>query len=368
MNVIIILITMIKMSVFDIILNKFFKNLVDKHQYNLKNLETEWNLINEEMKSNINYDISFKANLKSQNTTSTTTCVGLVQSSTPVSSIDTLIEELNNMSISPPDEKCPYKITRGTHANTVCNSKVKPGHIVCTKHIKYEEALKKVQGESVISTNNKSKPRLKLTSKQVSNQPYKLDFLNTCKSYEEESTCINFDELQVHEINKMFKELVDANGNEYKDKNLTLEEIFLDKKKKLVEYYMKNEVPLKITFTKWNQIEHSLNDVVSFRTKNDVILNLVRYKQSKYFVDKNSLVIVKSMDEPLVIGRINRYEQPTLEIDGYTYDLILKYNFEFDPEYLNNEGKEVHDAFLKSITKPITPLVDNSIPEENKNF
>lgn len=355
------------MSVFDIILNKFFKNLVDKHQYNLKKLETEWNLINEEMKSNINYDISFKANLESQNTT-TSTYLPLVP---PVSTIDTITEELNNMSISPPDEKCPYKITRGTHANTVCNSKIKPGHIVCTKHIKYEETLKKVQAGSVTSTNtthDKSKPRLKLTSKQVSNQPYKLDFLNTCKSYEEESTCINFDELQVHEINKMFKELIDSNGNEYKDKNLTLEEIFLDKKKKLVEYYIKKETPLKITYTKWNQIEQSLNDVVSFRTKNDVILNLVRYKQSKYFVDKNSLVIVKSMDEPIVIGRINRYEQPTLEIDGYTYDLILKYNFDFDLEYLNNEGKEAHEAFLKSKTKPITPIVDNSIPEENKNF
>lgn len=359
------------MSVFDIILNKFFKNLVDKYQYNLKNLETEWNFINEEMKSNINYDISFKANLESQNTTTSTSVELVVPPSTPISTIDTLTEELNNMSISPPDEKCPYKITRGTHANTVCNSKVKPGHIVCTKHIKYEEALKKVQAGGVTTstsnTHDKSKPRLKLTSKQVSNQPYKLDFLNTCKSLEEEGTCINFDELQVHEINKMFKELVDANGNEYKDKNLTLEEIFLDKKKKLVEYY-KEKAPLKITFTKWNQIEHSLNDVVSFRTKNDVILNLVRYKQSKYFVDKNSLVIVKSMDEPVVIGRINRYEQPTLEIDGYTYDLILKYNFEFDPEYLNNEGKEAHEAFLKSKTKTVTPLVDNSIPEENKNF
>src|SRR5690606_10303262 len=107
----------------------------------------------------------------------------------------------------------------------------------------------------------------------------------------------------------------------------------------------------------------------SFRTKNDVILNLVRYKQSKYYVDKNSLVIVKSIDEPLVIGRINRYEQPTLEIDGYTYDLILKHNFEFDVEYLNNEGKEAHQAFLNSKSlKALTPIVDNTIPEENKKF
>lgn len=334
------------MSVFDIVIDKFFKILVDNYQYDLKILETEWQNINHEMKTNIKFHT-----------------VPPAPPSTP--SVDDLVDELNNLTISTTTTstitgKCPYKLTRGIHANTVCDAKVKPGHSVCPKHIKYENNTKSEK------TVDKNKPRLKLTTKQVPNQGTKLEFLNTCKSIEDENNCINFDELQVHEINKIFKEVLDS--NEYKDKNLTLEEIFWDKKKKLVEFY-KDKQPIKITFTKWNQIEHSLTDVVSFRTKNDVILNLVRYKQSKYYVDKNSLVIVKSIDEPLVIGRINRYEQPTLEIDGYTYDLILKHNFEFDVEYLNNEGKEAHEAFLKSKSlKGLTPIVDNTIPEENKKF
>lgn len=331
------------MSVFDIVIHKFFKILVDNYQYDLKILETEWNNINHEMKTNIKFDI------------------------VPTPSVDDLVDELNNLTITTSTTttstsgKCPYKLTRGIHANTLCDAKVKPGYSVCSKHIKYENGVKKIEKPV-----DKNKPRLKLTTKQVSNPGTKLEFLNTCKSIEEENNCINFDELQVHEINKMFKEVLDS--NDYKDKNLTLEEIFWDKKKKLVEFY-KDKQPIKITFTKWNQIEHSLTDVVSFRTNNDVILNLVRYKQSKYYVDKNSLVIVKSVDEPLVIGRINRYEQPTLEIDGYTYDLILKHNFEFDSNYLNNEGKEAHEAFLKSKSlKGLTPIVDNTIPEENKKF
>lgn len=343
------------MSVFDIVINKFFQILVDKYQYDLKILETEWENVNNEMKTNIKFDT-----------------VPPAPPSTP-SSVDDLIDGLNNLTITTTSTsttaststtisgKCTYKLTRGIHANTLCDAKLKPGYSVCTKHIRYENSVKK--NEKPV---DKSKPRLKLTTKQVSHPGTKLEFLNTCKTLEEEKNCINFDELQVHEINKLFKEVLDS--TDYKDKNLTLEEIFWDKKKKLVEFY-KDKQPIKITFTKWNQIEHSLTDVVSFRTKNDVILNLVRYKQSKYYVDKNSLVIVKSVDEPLVIGRINRYEQPTLEIDGYTYDLILKYNFEFDVEYLNNEGKEAHQAFLKSKSlKGLTPIVDNTIPEENKKF
>lgn len=351
------------MSIFDIIMNKFFKNLVDNYQYDMNILETEWIKINNEIKTSIKIDTIQHSPFLSA--PPSTPVIEPIPEENP--SIDSLVDGLNNLTINTSTsktDKCIYKITRGTNANTTCNLKVKSGHTVCTKHIRYENQSKKSE-----KTIDKNKPRTKLTTKQVSIPGNKLDFLNTCKSLEEESQCINFDELQVHEINKMFKDVLDSSGNnEYKDKNLTLEEIFWDKKRKLVEYY-KEKQPIKITFTKWNQIEHSLNDVISFRTKNDVILNLVRYKQSKYYVDKNSLVIVKSLEEPLVIGRINRYEQPTLEIDGYTYDLILKYNFEFDLDYLNNEGKEAHEAFLKSKSmKGLTPIIDNSIPEENKKF
>lgn len=331
------------MSLFDIIIDDFFKNVVEKYGYDYNHLKTEWVNVNENMKQRLSKKISI-----SSSTTSTSLNVE--------SDLDALTDELTNLTIS----TCPYKLTRGVNANTICNTKVKPGHTVCVKHIKYEAAMIKKE-QNLHKTDNK--PRTKLNTKQTI-VPCKLDFINTCKSLDDESTCINFDELQVHEINKLYTEEMKTSDNEYKDKNMSLEEIFLDKKKRLVEFY-KDKKPVKITYTKWNQIEHSLTDVISFRTKKNVILNLVLYKQSKYHVDKNSLVIIKSIDEPVVIGRINRYEQPTLEIDGYTYDLILKNNFDFDENYLNNEGKEAHEAFLKSKKSNIELSIDNSIPNED---
>lgn len=332
------------MSLFDIIIDDFFKNVVEKYGYDYNHLKTEWVNVNESMKQRLSKKIPIP-----KISTSTTT-------SNTESDLDALTDELTNLTIS----TCPYKLTRGVNANTVCNTKVKPGHTVCVKHIKYEAAMIKKE-QTLHKTDNK--PRTKLNTKQTI-VPCKLDFINTCKSLDDESTCINFDELQVHEINKLYTEEIKTSDNEYKDKNMSLEEIFLDKKKRLVEFY-KDKKPVKITFTKWNQIEHSLTDVISFRTKKNVILNLVLYKQSKYYVDKNSLVIIKSINEPVVIGRINRYEQPTLEIDGYTYDLILNNNFDFDENYLNNEGKEAHEAFLKSKKTNIELSIDNSIPNED---
>jgi hypothetical protein len=172
--------------------------------------------------------------------------------------------------------------------------------------------------------------------------------------------------MQVHEINELYREMFKCDFDVYKDRNMLLEEIFWDKKRKLVETI--KDKPVKITLSRWNQIEHSPEDVVSVRSKNDVILNLVKYKQSGYWVDKNSLVIVKSVEEPIVIGRINRYEQPTLHIDGYTYDLILQYNFEFDLNMCNDEGKEAHEAFLNSNKNEIetdTVSNDDTVPQDD---
>lgn len=337
------------MSLFDIIIDDFFKNVVEKYGYNYNHLKTEWTSVNESMKQRLSAKI----------TTSMISSSSSTSSLNIESDLDALTDGLNSLTINT-DLRCPYKLTRGINANTVCNIKVKPGHTVCVKHVKYEAAMiKKEQASHTVD----KKSRTKLNTKQTI-VPCKLDFINTCKSLEDENACINFDELQVHEINKLYAEEIKTNDNDYKDKNMSLEEIFLDKKKRLVEFY-KDKKPVKITYTKWNQIEHSLTDVVSFRTKKNVILNLVLYKQSKYYVDKNSLVIIKSIDDPVVIGRINRYEQPSLEIDGYTYDLILNHNFDFDENYLNKEGKEAHEAFLKSKKTSIELPVDNSIPNED---
>jgi hypothetical protein len=333
------------MSIIDLLMDNYFNRLVEKHNYSSDILHSEWNLLNHEFQE------------KFKNTVPT--------------AIDSLIISLDNLSVKEdessqqqqpqPKSTCQYKMTRGVHANTVCNARVKVGHVVCSKHIKYETQFLNATQSPPPPPKITNKTRAKIVTK---NPVAHIDVINTCKTPEDEQNCINFDSMQVHEINELYREMFKCDFDVYKDRNMSLEEIFWDKKRKLVETI--KDKPVKMTLSRWNQIEHSPEDFVSVRSKNDVILNLVKYKQSGYWVDKNSLVIVKSVEEPIVIGRINRYEQPTLHIDGYTYDLILQYNFEFDLNMCNDEGKEAHEAFLNS-NKNETDIVsnDDTVPQDD---
>lgn len=270
--------------------------------------------------------------------------------------------QTTSQSTSQPKPTCPYKMIRGVHANTICNGRVKIGHVVCSKHIKYEAQYLNTSNSPPQSPKIVNKSRAKIITKTPI---VNVDIINTCKTAEDEQNCINFDSMQVHEINQLYRDLFKCDFDVYKDRNMSLEEIFWDKKRKLVDSI--KDKPIKITLIKWNQIEHSSEEIISMRTRNNVILNLVKYKQSGYWVDKNSLVIIKSVEDPIVIGRINRYEQPTLHIDGYTYDLILQYNFEFDFKMCNDEGKEAHEAFLNSNNLKVENTVsDDTLPQDGE--
>lgn len=325
------------MSIIDLLMETFFNRLGEKHNYNSDILNSEWNILNREFQEKI------------KNTLITTT----------VDSLTVSLDKLTVKDDEPKQTTCQYKMTRGVHANTICNGRVKIGHVVCSKHIKYEAQFLNVPESSPSPPKITNKSRAKIVTKTPI---VHVDIINTCKTPEDEH--VNFDSMQVHEINQLYRDFFKCDFDVYKDRNMSLEEIFVDKKRKLVES-MKDK-PIKITLTKWNQIEHSPDDIVSVRTKNNVILNLVKYKQSGYWVDKNSLVIVKSVEEPIVIGRINRYEQPTLHIDGYTYDLILQYNFDFDLNALNDEGKEAHEAFLNCNNSKTDIVSNDTIPQDEE--
>ena len=141
------------MSVYGFLIENFINNLVNKYQYDGDVLRTEWLKINNEI-------------------------------------INTIESNTNNTAPIVFEQNCKYKVSRGPKADTICGSKIKQGHILCTKHIKYES---KYLSENTQSSKIINKSRVKMMSKKnIQSIP---EIVNTCKTEDDENICINFDKM-----------------------------------------------------------------------------------------------------------------------------------------------------------------------------
>lgn len=241
------------------------------------------------------------------------------------------------------NDKCLYFYKRGNVANTTCDAPVIAGMVVCKKHVKFNERYK-------------VKPKI-IKKKSSANIVIKNSIVyNNCKTLEDEESCYNLDEMQVPEVNKLYQDIfktshIDISSSETYKYDLLSEEIFLEKKKAIINYCMEKNVKIKATLTKLGQLDFNQNNLITIRHPKGAILKFVKYKLSKYWIDYTTRLIFKSPEELIVIGRINRYEQPLLAIDGTAFDLILKHQFDYDETLLNENGKQAKDAFDASCTR-----------------
>jgi hypothetical protein len=239
--------------------------------------------------------------------------------------------------------KCLYFYKRGNSANSTCDAPVMSGMVVCKKHIKFNDKYKIV------------KP--KTAKKKINNIVIKNSVVyNNCKCQEDDEKCHNLDEMQVPEINKLYLDIfktshIDISSSETYKYDLLSEEIFLEKKKAIINYCMEKDIKIKATLTKLGQLDFNQSNLISVRHPKGAILKFVKYKLSKYWIDYTTRLIFKSPEDLTVIGRINRYEQPLLAIDGTAFDLILKHQFEYDESLLNENGKQAKEAFDTSCAR-----------------
>lgn len=233
--------------------------------------------------------------------------------------------------------KCKYIFKRGVNANKECGNNTVNNLAVCNTHIKHKDKIH-IQPVKKIKKNK--------NSSTVKNSTV----YNNCTNDEEQ--CYNLDEMDVPSINKLYLELfktshidVSSISSTVDKYNLLSEEIFLEKKKAIVNHCIEHDVKIKATLTKLGQLDFNPDCLITIRHPKGTTLKLVKYKLSKYWIDYSTKLIFKSLQDLTVIGRINRYEQPLLSIDGTAFDLILKYQFEYDESLLNENGKQAKDSF-----------------------
>lgn len=241
------------------------------------------------------------------------------------------------------EKKCIYIYKRGKMVDKMCGGIVNPGMVVCKTHIKFNDKYKIV------------KPQI--TKKKKDNIVVKNSVVyNNCNSIQDDENCYNLDEMQVPEINKLYQDIfktshIDiSSSNTYKF-DLLSEEIFLEKKKAIINYCIENDIKIKATLTKLGQLDFNQNNLITVRHPKGIILKFVKYKLSKYWIDYTTRLIFKSPEDLIVIGRINRFEQPLIAIDGTGFDLILKYQLDYDETLLNENGKQAKDAFETSCAR-----------------
>lgn len=260
-------------------------------------------------------------------------------------SVKTLSKNTNDTTAMSQQEitKCLYFYKRGNSANTTCDAPVMSGMVVCKKHVKFNDKYKIV------------KP--KTAKKKMNNIIIKNSVVyNNCKCPEDDEKCYNLDEMQVPEINKLYLDIfktshIDISSSETYKYDLLSEEIFLEKKKAIINYCIEKDIKIKATLTKLGQLDFNQSNLVSVRHPKGAILKFVKYKLSKYWIDYTTRLIFKSPEDLTVIGRINRYEQPLLAIDGTAFDLILKHQFDYDESLLNENGKQAKEAFDTSCAR-----------------
>jgi hypothetical protein len=259
---------------------------------------------------------------------------------------------------------CPYKTTRGVNMDSVCNAKVKEGHVVCTKHIKYE-ARYKSSGSSTVKV-IKQHTKIKTTN----TDELDTDIINTCAATtSDEAECVNIDGLQVHEINQLYKKLFNDDGVDYfKKRNASIQEVFFEKRRIIVNELIKTNKPVKATLKNWKKLSH--HELTTLKTRRGgTVVNLTKFKQSSLWVDIITGLFFKSPTELVVVGRINQlYDQPLLCIDGYAFDLILKHDFDYDPSLLNDEGRQAESSFKKQLLSSqsqTSSILDSNLEEAN---
>jgi hypothetical protein len=235
--------------------------------------------------------------------------------------------------------KCKYVFKRGARANKECgNTATIQNSTVCNAHIKFKDKISQQQ------------PKIIKKYKKCKNAVKNSTVYNNCTNDEEE--CYNLDEMDVPSINKLYLELfktshidLSAVSSTVDKYNLLSEEIFLEKKKAIVNHCIEHDIKIKATLTKLGQLEFDPDCLITTRHPKGTILKLVKYKLSKHWIDYSTKLIFKSPHDLIVVGRINRYEQPLLSIDGTAFDLILKYQFEYDESLLNENGKQAKESF-----------------------
>lgn len=254
---------------------------------------------------------------------------------------------------TPPGEtlvnnKCLYMYKRGKMANQTCDAPVNTGMVVCKNHLKFNEKYKVL------------KPKPHVVKKKKDNVVIKNSVVyNNCKTEQDEAECHNLDEMQVPDINKLYQDIFKTShiisGNTDKPDSykfeLLSEEIFLEKKKTIITYCLEQDIKVKATLTKLGQLDFNQSNLITVRHPKGAILKFVKYKLSKFWIDYTTRLIFKSPEDLVVIGRINRYEQPLLAIDGTAFDLILKFQFDYDSSLLNENGKQAKDAFDASCAR-----------------
>jgi len=240
--------------------------------------------------------------------------------------------------------KCRYYYKRGNSANSTCDAPVVSGMVVCKKHVKFNDKYKI------------AKP--KIAKKKTSNNIVIKNSVvyNNCKTPEDDEICHNLDEMQVPDINKLYLDIfktshIDISSSETYKYDLLSEEIFLEKKKAIINYCMEKDIKIKATLTKLGQLDFNQSNLITVRHPKGATLKFVKYKLSKYWIDYTTRLIFKSPEDLIVIGRINRYEQPLLAIDGTAFDLILKHQFDYDETLLNENGKQAKEAFDASCAR-----------------
>lgn len=240
------------------------------------------------------------------------------------------------------ESQCKYIFKRGLRANQECGNNVIGNSTVCNTHIKYKDKIQQTH----LPVKKIKKSKMTDTSNPVKNSTV----YNNCTNDEEE--CYNLDEMDVPSINKLYLELfktshidISSVSSTIDKYNLLSEEIFLEKKKAIVNHCIEHDIKIKATLTKLGQFEFNPDCLITVRHHKGTNLKLVKYKLSKYWIDYSTKLIFKNPKELIVIGRINRYEQPLLSIDGTAFDLILKHQFEYDESLLNENGKQAKDSF-----------------------
>jgi hypothetical protein len=242
---------------------------------------------------------------------------------------------------------CRYVFKRGKMTNKACNSIVKTGMVVCSTHAKHNDKYKL---ETVPLPLVKKEKKKIDTNTSIKNS---IIYNNTDNDKQE---CHNLDEMQVPEINKLYQDIfktshINLSSTDKYKFDLPSEEIFLEKKKTIINHCIENNIKVKATLTKLGQLDFNQNNLVTIRHPKGAILKFVKYKQSKYWIDYTTRLIFKSPEELIVMGRINRYEQPLLAIDGAAFDLILQYQFEYDETLLSENGKQAQKAFEDSLAR-----------------
>lgn len=242
----------------------------------------------------------------------------------------------------PAVKHCLYLFKRGKMADKTCDAPVVKDMVVCKTHLKY---------------NDKYKVKPKVIKKKKDNIVVKNSVIyNNCTTEEDDKVCHNLDEMQVPEINKLYQDIfntsyIDISSSDTYKFDLLSEEIFLEKKKAIINYCIDKNIKVKATLTKLGQLDFNQSNLITVRHPKGAILKFVKYKLSKYWIDYTTRLIFKSPEELVVIGRINRYEQPLLAIDGTAFDLILKHQFDYDETVLNENGRQAKDAFDASCAR-----------------